>query len=174
MTAGTQTETVVDTAAPTAAEWRAAMGYFPSGVTIVTSWQDGAPVASTVNAFSSVSLNPPLLMICLDKSNPILKPVQDCGVFGVNILDEHSRMVALHFALLPDSDRFASQPWRNANEGAPQLASAPVFIDCRVEDIHLAGDHYIIVGRGVRTEHTSTEAPLLYHRGGFSKALPTD
>ena len=158
----------------TAAEWRAAMGYFPSGVTIVTSWQGDLPVASTINAFSSVSLDPPLLMISLDQSNPILDPVRTAGVFGVNILDEHSRAVAFHFARSPESDRFASQPWRAVAQGAPQLESAPVFIDCQVEDIHRAGDHYIIVGRGLRTEHVSTAAPLLYHRGGFFRALPTD
>ena len=67
----------------TSAEWRAAMGCFPSGVTIITSWDAGEPVGSTINAFCSVSLDPPLLLICLDNANPLRGPVEASGVFGV-------------------------------------------------------------------------------------------
>lgn len=154
---------------PTPTEWRAAMGYFPSGVTIVTSWDQGQPVGSTVSAFCSVSLTPPLLLICLDLSNPIRPAVEASGVFGVNILNHESGALALHFAGGPEIDRFEGHPYRAVEGGAPQLECAPVFIDCTVEHIHAAGDHLILVGRGTHIEHASSHPPLLYHKGQFPK-----
>jgi 3-hydroxy-9,10-secoandrosta-1,3,5(10)-triene-9,17-dione monooxygenase reductase component len=159
---------------PTPSEWRAAMGYFPSGVTIVTTWEDAAPVGSTVNAFCSVSLDPPLLLICLDLTNPIRAALGQAGVFGVNMLPEHGRPIAQRFAREPLTDRFCDYPYHAAPGGAPQLDAAPVFIDCVVENIHFAGDHLIAVGRGLRIEHASADAPLLYHKGGYPKMAPPE
>src|ERR1700730_10691059 len=94
------------------ADWKAAMGRFPSGVTVVTSWVDGAPFGSTVSAFCSVSLDPPLLLICLDVKNPVRRWFPDAGVFGVNILAEDGQGRARHFAFTPEENRFASLAWR--------------------------------------------------------------
>jgi flavin reductase (DIM6/NTAB) family NADH-FMN oxidoreductase RutF len=154
---------------PSAAEWRRAMGYFPTGVTIVTTWDDQEPVGSTINAFCSVSLDPPLLLICLDLKNPIRSAFERARIFGVNILNDEGRPIAHRFAHDPLSDRFEQFPYRAAPGGAPQLEAAPVFIDCALEDLHSAGDHLIAVGRGLRIEHTSAASPLLYHKGGFPK-----
>ncbi len=131
------------------------MGYFPTGVTIVTSWRDGAPVGATINAFCSVSLAPPMLLIC------------------VNILGHDGDALARHFAVAPEDERFTVYPYRATGAGAPQLEAAPVFIDCAVDSIHLAGDHFILTGRGLRTDHVSAEPPLLYHRGDFPKLWPS-
>jgi flavin reductase ActVB len=156
---------------PTPKEWRAAMGSFPSGVTIVTSWRDGEPVGSTVSSFCSVSLEPPLLLVCLERSNPVRAPIEACGRFGVNILGEEARDLALRFAATPEADRFADAAYRAAPDGAPQLLAAPVFVDCVVEHAHVAGDHVIVVGRGVRIEQASAAPPLLYHKGGFPRLV---
>jgi 3-hydroxy-9,10-secoandrosta-1,3,5(10)-triene-9,17-dione monooxygenase reductase component len=153
---------------PTPLEWRAAMGFFPTGVTIVTTWDGDEPVGSTINAFCSVSLEPPLLLICLDLKNPIRAAFEASRVFGVNILPHDGRPIAQRFAREPLTDRFSEFEWRSAHGGAPQLDAAPVFIDCVVQDIHPAGDHLVVIGRGVRTE-TKPGAPLLYHRGAFPK-----
>jgi flavin reductase (DIM6/NTAB) family NADH-FMN oxidoreductase RutF len=158
--------------APTASEWRHAMGYFPSGVTIVTTWDGEAPVGSTINAFCSVSLEPPLLLICLDLNNPIRVAFETCRVFGVNFLPEDGGPIARRFAREPLTDRFAEFAHRHAPGGAPQLDAAPLFIDCAVQDIHIAGDHLIAVGRGKRIDERSDAAPLLYHRGKFPKLAP--
>lgn len=155
--------------APTSAEWRQAMGYFPTGVTIATSWDDGKPVGSTINAFCSVSLEPPMLLICLDRTNPLVTPVEQSGVFGVNILDEESHGLAMHFAKNPETDRFGACAFHAVGKGAPQLDLAPVFVDCAVANIHLAGDHLIVVGRGVRTDLRPGHQPLLYHKGRFPR-----
>jgi flavin reductase (DIM6/NTAB) family NADH-FMN oxidoreductase RutF len=157
-------------AEPTPAEWRAAMGWFPSGVTIVTSWRDGKPIGSTVSAFCSVSLRPPMLLVCLDLNNPIAEPLRACGVFGVNVLPEDGGGdAAMHFAIRPEEERFESYPYRLVNGGAPQLGLAPVFVDCVLESQFVAGDHVIIVGRGVRTDIVRADRPLLSHLGGFHK-----
>lgn len=155
--------------APTPAEWRAAMGFFPTGVTVVTTWRDSLPVGSTVNAFCSVSLEPPLLLICLDWANPICGPVQSCGVFGVNILGEDGSLLARNFAVEPEANRFERCGFRGGPDGAPRLEQAPVFIDCAVESTVPAGDHLIVIGRGLRTELTGMSPPLLYQRGSFLK-----
>jgi flavin reductase (DIM6/NTAB) family NADH-FMN oxidoreductase RutF len=159
--------------APTAQEWRWAMGYFPTGVTIVTTWDGPEPVGSTINAFCSVSLDPPLLLICLDLKNPIRTAFERARIFGVNILPHDGRPIAQRFAREPLNDRFCEFPYRAAPGGAPQLTAAPVFIDCSLEDLHLAGDHLIAVGRGLRIEHAPDIRPLLYHRGQYPRFDPS-
>ena len=168
-----------DGAAPTPARealspaaWRAAMGGFASGVTIVTTWEAGEPVGSTISAFSSVSLTPPLLLICLDLANPIRDALEAAGVFGVNILSEDGQGVARRFAREPLSGRFSEFAHHAAPGGAPRLEAAAVFIDCAVEHIHLAGDHLIVVGRGVAVEHGEAGPPLIHHRGRFQRLAP--
>lgn len=174
LTAPAQQPDAAEAPGPAPAVWRAAMGAFPTGVTVATSWLGSEPMGSTINAFCSVSLNPPLLLICLDKLNPLFGPVQESGVFGVNILGcEDGERLARHFAVGPEIGRFAALPYRIAAAGAPQLEAAPVFIDCALEAIHDAGDHVVVIGRGVRVEHGPAAPPLLYHRGTFPK-LPSE
>ncbi|HUZ13340.1 MAG TPA: flavin reductase family protein [Caulobacteraceae bacterium] len=158
--------------APSPAAWRAAMGYFASGVTIVTTWDGEAPVGSTVNAFCSVSLDPPLLLVCIDLANPIRGPLETAGVFGVNMLHEEGLDFARRFSNEPQGDRFQGLAYSAAPGGAPQLAAAPVFIDCILENLHGAGDHLIAIGRGRSIEQGAAAAPLLYHRGGYPKLAP--
>lgn len=152
---------------PTPAQWRAAMGRFPSGVTIVTGWQDETPVGSTVNAFCSVSLEPPLLLICLDLGNPALAPIERSGLFGVNFLAASHQHLARLFGRETEADRFAGLAFSARAGGAPQLEAACVFIDCALEQAHVAGDHKILIGRGLRIDDASGAAPLLYHKGVF-------
>ena len=148
-------------------EWRAAMGRFPTGVTIVTSWAGEAPVGSTVNAFCSVSLDPPLLLVCLVQGNPVLGPIERTGLMGVNFLPADACDLARLFGRDATGDRFAGLAHSARDGGAPQLGAACVFIDCALEQAHDAGDHRILIGRGLAIDHASASAPLLYHRGAF-------
>ena len=91
------------------------------------------------------------------------------GEFAKYLADVYS---AEPVAREPLTDRFSEFPYRAAGGGAPQLLAAPVFIDCAVTDIHAAGDHLIAVGQGLRVDHASTAAPLLYHRGQYPKLTP--
>ena len=157
----------------TSSEWRSAMGRFPTGVTIVTSWAGETPVGTTVNAFCSVSLEPPLLLVCLVHANPALAPIEQSGLMGVNFLPAEACDLARLFGREDSaSDRFAGVPYLARAGGAPQLAAASVFVDCVLEQSHDAGDHKILVARGVAIDHASPAAPLLYHKGAFPS--PTD
>ena len=156
----------------TAAEWRAAMGGFPSGVTIVTSWRDGAPLGSTISAFSSVSLKPPLLLICLALSNPLCEPIRASGRFGVNILAHDGQDLANRFAFAPEAERFEGQAFDHIEGGAPRLDAAPLFIDCALHSIFTAGDHLVVVGRGLRADHRAPRAPLIHYTGAFATLDP--
>ena len=155
----------------TASEWRAAMGCFPSGVTVVTTWRGAEPVGATVNAFCSVSLEPPLLLVCLALASPALGPIEASGVMGVNILDAGCAHLAMRFGRKPEENRFAGLGYGAVEGGAPHLEAAAVFVDCALESAHDAGDHKILVGRGLRISHNSAAPPLLYHRGAFPEAL---
>lgn len=148
-------------------DWKSVMGYFASGVTVVTAWDGAEPVGSTVSAFCSVSLEPPLLMICLDEKNPVLRPIKDSGVFGVNILAADSEDIAMRFSTPMETNRFDGHEYANVNGGAPRLDAAPAFIDCVVHQSHLAGDHELIIGRGLRMEKRLDAIPMVYHQGRF-------
>jgi flavin reductase (DIM6/NTAB) family NADH-FMN oxidoreductase RutF len=156
----------------TSIEWRAAMGRFPSGVTIVTSWAGETPVGTTVNAFCSVSLEPPLLLVCLVHGNPALAPIERSGLVGVNFLPTEACDLARLFGKDSASDRFMGVAYAARAGGAPQLGAASVFVDCVLEQSHDAGDHKILIARGVAIDHASAAPPLLYHRGAFPS--PTD
>jgi flavin reductase ActVB len=152
----------------TPADWRAAMGYFPSGVIIATSWMDGVPVGSTVSSFCSVSLEPPLLLICLSAINLLRTPIAKCGMFGVNILRADGHGLAMRFSGQHRGRAdFEAEEYHAVENGAPRLLAAPVFIDCAVEGTHQAGDHSVVIGRGVRIVHQDAKSPLLYHKGKF-------
>ncbi len=153
--------------AVTPLEWRGAMARFASGVTIVTTWDGDRPVGTTVNAFCSVSLDPPLLLVCLGHANPALGPIEASRLFGVNILAAEHVDLAKRFGRDLGEDRFAEVELGCHEGGAPRLAVATSFIDCRVEQTHDAGDHRIIVGRGLRIGHHSDAPPLVFHRGAF-------
>ena len=151
--------------------WRAAMGCFPSGVTIVTSWDEVEPVGSTINAFCSVSLDPPLLLICLAHENPIRAALERSR----HVRRQHpARGWPPHRAALRHASRSptvsASSPIAPRQAARRSWRPRPVFIDCAFENIYPGGDHIIAVGRGVRIEHTSAASPLLYHRGQFPDA----
>jgi 3-hydroxy-9,10-secoandrosta-1,3,5(10)-triene-9,17-dione monooxygenase reductase component len=154
--------------APTPAEWRRAMSSFPTGVMVVTSWSGREPMGSTVNAFCSVSLEPPLLLVCLATTNPLLGPVRERGVFGLNILGARDgEALARRFAAGPEFGRFEGLAHDAADGGAPRLDSAVVFIDCVCIAEHEAGDHVLLIGRGAGVAYGQPQAPLLYHRGVF-------
>jgi 3-hydroxy-9,10-secoandrosta-1,3,5(10)-triene-9,17-dione monooxygenase reductase component len=156
---------------PTPREWRDAMGSFPSGVTIITSWRGTTPIGATANAFCSVSLDPPLLLVCLDLTNPTLGPIEQCGLFGVNMLGADDAHLAMRFGRKPEEGRFEGIAFRAADGGTPEFEAATVFIDCALAAAHEAGDHKVLVGRGLRISHNSSAPPLVYHKGAFPRSF---
>lgn len=147
--------------------WRAAMGAFASGVVIVTTQgEDGQPVGTTVSAFSSVSLDPPLLLVCLDHKSRTRAAVKRSGHFCINILAAGQGGLARLFAGPGATDRFASVAITPGVLGDPQITGALVSIDCRLHSLHGAGDHDILIGRGLNIQATPGD-PLIYSQGRF-------
>lgn len=150
------------------AAFRAVLGRFASGVTVVTTVdKDGNDHGMTVSAFCSVSLSPPLIQICIDKNADTHEALSNCKHFVVNILAEDQEHVARRFADLPPSERFDGAGYTRNNNGVATLNSSLAHIECVRIAAHDSGDHTIFVGE-VRNSTTSDKRPLLYYRGGYT------
>ena len=145
---------------------RDAFGAFMTGVTIVTTiGADGAPAGLTANSFTSVSLDPALLLVCLSGKSRTLPAIRSSGGFAVNILSEGQRDLSNRFAGRSE-DRFAGVDWAPGPRGAPILAGACGWFDCALHDEVGAGDHLIMIGRVEGFELVGGK-PLGYAQGGY-------
>src|SRR6185503_3598328 len=150
------------------AEFRKVLGHFATGVTVVTTAHEGEAHAMTVNAFASVSLDPPLVLFCAHKRTRTHAAVQASGVFAVNILREAQRPISDLFAGKgTDAERLAILSTRTAGTGSPILEGVLGWIDCSVATAHDAGDHVIYVGAVKALSLEEAGAPLLYYRGSY-------
>jgi flavin reductase (DIM6/NTAB) family NADH-FMN oxidoreductase RutF len=147
------------------ARFRQAMGHFASGVTVVTTALGGELYGMTVSSFSSLSLNPPLVLICIDKSVPCHDMIKDAGCFVVNILEKRQEHLSRRFATTTN-DKFKGVAWHSGNLGLPVLANTLAVIECRLRDTLDGGDHAIFIGEVVDAE-VREGAPLLYYRRGY-------
>ena len=151
----------------TADEFRAALSQWASGVAIVTAAAGDRVHGMTVSAFASVSLDPPLVLICADKTSDTLGVIDDGGVFAANILTSAQRALSDRFASKKDEHlRFEGLAWRRGATGAPILPGVLAALDCRVVAAHDAGDHVIYVGQ-VEEVRSFDRDPLLYFRGAY-------
>lgn len=150
---------------------RDAFGAFLTGVTVVTTHNEaGQPLGFTANSFTSVSLDPPLLLVCLAKTSRNFAAMTTATGFAVNVLSEGQKDVSNTFAR-PVEDRFAAVDWRAGPHGSPVFAGAAAWFDCAMHQIVDAGDHVILIGR-VEAFENSGLTGLGYARGGyFSPAL---
>jgi flavin reductase (DIM6/NTAB) family NADH-FMN oxidoreductase RutF len=145
---------------------RDAFGCFLTGVTVVTArGPGGAPLGFTANSFTSLSLDPPLLLVAISNRSANLPAFAGGPGFAVNILAEDQREVAATFSR-PVPDRFASVRWFPGPGGAPILAGVSAWFDCRLEQALPAGDHTLLIGRIEAFEH-SPRPGLGYYRGGY-------
>ena len=151
------------------ARFRAMMGAFPTGVAVVTTRRpDGSPSGLTVNSLTSVSLNPLLLLVCIDHSSASHATILESGAFAVNLLGEGDSLVSDTFARSGRDERFEGLAWRDGSTESPILEQALGWIDCRVHQTHVAGDHTIVVGR-VEAFDVDAGWPLVYHRGRYAR-----
>lgn len=149
------------------ADWRRTMGQFPSGVTIVTSRVGEEAVGTTVSAFSSLSLDPMLLIVCLDHNSQTRSAILRSGVFAVNILASGQQALALQFGRSKGGDKFSGIDFQTAETGSPLLPGACANIDCILERLIDGGDHDILIGRPRSLCINEDATPLIYHRGRF-------
>jgi len=148
-------------------DFKKALGNFAAGVTVVTGrLPDGAPAGLTVTAFSSVSLEPPLVMVCIGKQTGCLDAFDKGEAFAVNILAEDQQNLSNLFASR-DTEKFGNQETETGETGVPLLKGCLANIECRKEATHDAGDHFIYIGRVVSIKAEDTGKPLLYYQGGY-------
>jgi flavin reductase (DIM6/NTAB) family NADH-FMN oxidoreductase RutF len=150
------------------AEFRRALGHFAAGVTVVTTkLSDGQAVGITVTAFSSLSLDPPLALICIDKRARIHDRLQVGSAFAVNLLAQDQEFVSRRFAS-SEPDQFREIGYRDGTTGAPLIAGAIATVECRITDLLPGGDHTIVIGT-VEATSVAEGKPLLYFRGGYGQ-----
>ncbi len=152
---------------------RDALGCFATGVTVVTAFEEnGDPVGLTANSFTSVSLDPPLLLVCIARSSGSLKALEKAGHFGVNVLHIGQQPVSQLFSK-PGEDRFAQIAWMRGVHDAPLLPGALASFECRRHQLYDGGDHIILVGEVVRAVSDPRRDPLLYFRGSYRRLQVT-
>jgi flavin reductase (DIM6/NTAB) family NADH-FMN oxidoreductase RutF len=167
----TRTDQTTAGADITAAEFRNAMGHFATGVTVITSVDaSGAPVGTTANAVTSLSLDPPLVLACFDLASVTLAAIRTHGAFVVNVLGEPQQHLSANFARRGLAAAWDDVRHRRGPTGSPRLEDVLAVLECTVEHSLPGGDHEIIVGR-VRHVETSPAAvpPLLYYRGSYAQ-----
>ena len=147
--------------------FRQAMGEFPTGVTVVTvASGDGAMHGTTVNSFSSVSLDPMLVLVCLNEKSCGLRLIERAGAFAVNVLSAGQQDVSCRFASRnrpAGPAMFDGVPFEPGVTGCPVLAGATASFDCRLWQSHRAGDHLIVLGEVVALVHRPHLEPLIFH-----------
>lgn len=142
-----------------------------SGVTVVTSRSGSRVHGMTVSAFSSVSADPPLVLICANRDSQTHAVIEEGGVFAVNILAEHQQEVSNLFASSKHEDsRLDRVRWVDGNTGAPLIDEALASLECKVASAHHEGSHTIYIGQ-VEAVHTRDATPLLYYQGGYRSLL---
>jgi 3-hydroxy-9,10-secoandrosta-1,3,5(10)-triene-9,17-dione monooxygenase reductase component len=155
--------------APDASTYRTVLGHFATGVVIVTAIEDtGEPVGMACNSFTSVSLDPPLVLFCAAKSSSTWPRIETSGKWAANFLDEDGEEVCRLFAE-KGADRFARIAYSPGRTGSPILEEALAFVDCETIDKHDAGDHVIVVGRIIELGYQHEGKPLLFYRGGYGR-----
>ena len=154
-------------------EFRRVMGHFPTGVVVVTTRRgDGRPCGLTVNAFTSVSLDPPLVLVCVDHAADSHDLIRHSGVFAVNVLEEdEGESLSRRFASLEVEEKFVGVAHRAETTGAPVLDAAIAWLDCRVTQEIPAGDHTIFLGEVIVADAREGQ-PLVYYRGGYGRFIP--
>ncbi len=150
-----------------AADFRAACGLFATGVTVVTRrLPDHSPFGMTVSSFTSVSLDPPLILVCIDRAARFLNALSPQEPFAVNILSEQQQHIAARFANRNEEDRFSGVEWAPGWNAVPLLAGVVAAFSCSLHQTLLSGDHYILIG-AVRQIQRHKGSPLVWCDRGY-------
>lgn len=160
------TEASPGSRAAAAQQLRRALGRFATGVTVVTCQGSGGPCGITANSFSSVSLDPPLVLWNIAKVSNSLQAYLDAEFFAINVLAADQEPVSSHFAL-SDHTVFDGIVFSTSDEGVPLLPGTVACFECRTHQIHDCGDHYIIIGE-VENHRSNSGQPLLFSDGRYT------
>jgi flavin reductase (DIM6/NTAB) family NADH-FMN oxidoreductase RutF len=153
-------------------EYRRIMGHWVTGVSIVAvATSDGEPRGLTANAVSSVSLDPPLVLVCIDHTADSHDAIATADGFSVNILASDQERLARRFAAFDLAHKFEGIAWHVEQTGAPILDDALAWVDCRTRERLAGGDHSIFIGEVVAGD-AREGGPLIYYRGGYGRFVP--
>ncbi|MFJ6900643.1 flavin reductase family protein [Streptomyces hokutonensis] len=134
-------------------------------VSVVTTLSQDLPFGTTVNAFASLSMDPPMVLISMDRRSDLLARIQESGLFGLNILASHQSDLASNFAKKGGTGKFAEVEWE-LDAGVPRIPGSNGFLGCEVAELVQAGDHVVVLGY-VRRADASARPPLTYHSRVF-------
>lgn len=150
-------------------ELRKVMGQFATGVTVITTSSSNNIFGFTANSYTSVSLDPPLVLFCLNKQSNGCSIFLENECFAVNILAKDQQMVSNGFAnkLLSAEDRFELVQHVNGKTGSPLIDGTLGWLDCKLTTSIESGDHIIFIGEVVDVRHDATQTPLLYFQGNY-------
>ena len=148
---------------------RDALGCFATGVTVVTCFDnDERPFGITANSFTSVSLEPPLLLVCVHKMAASAGALTSASHFAVNVLQNEQQPASIRFSR-SDEDRFGNSDWSPGEFGAPVLGNSLSVFECERRAVHDGGDHHILVGQVLKASFDPSLDPLLFFRGRYRR-----
>jgi flavin reductase (DIM6/NTAB) family NADH-FMN oxidoreductase RutF len=148
---------------------RDALGCFATGVTVVTCLNaQGDPAGITVNSFTSVSLDPPLLLVCLHKHAASAAALVEATHFAINVLQTGQQPASITFSTRVE-DRFGTMPWSCGEAGAPILKDSLGVFECERYAVYDGGDHHILVGQVIKASFDTSLDPLLFFRGRYRR-----
>ncbi len=149
-------------------KYRQVLGHFTTGVTVITAKTEAGPVGLAVGSFSSVSLDPALVGFFADKGSTSWPKIEGTGSFCVNVLGEHQEDVCRRFAS-KEPDKFAGLGWKPAGSGSPLIDDVIAWIDCDIDQVVEAGDHFLVLGAVRELDVAHDGPPLLFFRGGYGR-----
>jgi flavin reductase (DIM6/NTAB) family NADH-FMN oxidoreductase RutF len=157
-------------APPDPNEFRQTVGLLPTGVTVVSAFEEAGPAGATASAVCSLSLEPMMMLVCLDRSSRSLTAVEAAGRFGISVLGENQREAAEIFATKsPQAEKWGSVEWAE-RLGVPIIAGSLARVVCTVAEVIPGGDHVIVTGEVLEVEADDDPVePLIYHGGLFRR-----
>jgi flavin reductase (DIM6/NTAB) family NADH-FMN oxidoreductase RutF len=151
--------------------FRQVLGQYPTGVCVVTASDKDGPAGMAVGSFTSVSLDPPLVAFLADESSTTWPRIRRAGHFCVNVIAADQEHICRAFARR-GGEKFGDLSWRAARSGAPILDGVIAWIDCDIDAVHEAGDHYIVIGAVRELDIVRPHLPLLFFQGGYGRFIP--
>jgi len=152
-------------------DFRHVLGHFCTGVTVITTAGPQGPAGFACQAFAALSLTPPLVLFCPSRTSSTWPVIEQSGHFCVNVLTDGQQELARRFGT-SGGDKFAGVPWSASPGGSPVLDGALTWVECTVEAVHEAGDHYLVTGRVTGLGATRAGRPLLFYRGRYAATDP--
>jgi flavin reductase (DIM6/NTAB) family NADH-FMN oxidoreductase RutF len=153
------------------AELRRVFGAFPTGVTAVAALADGVPLGLAANSFTSVSLDPPIVSVCIARTSRSWPRLRQSARLGISVLGAHQEQASRQLAA-GGSDRFARLAWHATADGAVLVEGASAWLDCSMYDEVIAGDHDVILLRVHELDADPAVAPLVFHGSRYRQLQP--